>query len=117
MKPKVVVIGTGGTIASRYDPVPGRKVVADSGPELLAMLPGAGEVAEIEADNFATIASFHMHVDTAFNLVRHVDRTLRRHHVAGVVVTHGTDTMPSAAPKDASFSDGAACRQPTACGT
>ncbi len=93
MKPKVVVIGTGGTIASRYDPALGRKVAAMSGAELLDLLPGAAAVAEIEADNFATIASYQMNVDLAFRLAGRVDEALRRPDVTGVVVTHGTDTM------------------------
>ena len=93
MKPKVVVIGTGGTIASRYDPALGRKVAAMSGAELVDLLPGAAAVAEIEADNFATIASYQMNVDLAFRLAGRVDEALRRPDVTGVVVTHGTDTM------------------------
>jgi L-asparaginase len=93
VKPKVVVVGTGGTIASRYDPALGRKVAAMSGSELLALLPGAAEIAEIEVDNFATVASFHMSVGFAFDLAQRVAATLRRPDVTGAVVTHGTDTM------------------------
>jgi L-asparaginase len=93
MKPRVVVIGTGGTIASRYDPALGRKVAAMSGSELLALLPGAAEIAEIEVDNFATVASFHMSAGFALSLAQRVDATLRRPEVTGTVVTHGTDTM------------------------
>ena len=66
MKSKVVVIGTGGTIASRYDAALGRKVAAVSGSELVAMLlPGTSGVAELEVDNFATILSFHMDAGSA----------------------------------------------------
>ena len=93
MKPKVVVIGTGGTIASRYDAALGRKVAAVSGSELVAMLPGASGVADLEVDNFATISSFQMDAGTALRLARRIGETLRRPDVAGVVVTHGTDTM------------------------
>src|SRR5262245_42145277 len=93
MKPKVVIIGTGGTIASRYDPALGRKVAAMSGSELLALLPTAGEIAELEVDNFATIASFHMRVDFVRSLARRVGAALQRPDVPGAVVTHGTDTM------------------------
>jgi L-asparaginase len=93
MKPKVVIIGTGGTIASRFDPALGRKVAAMSGSELLALLPGAVEIADIEVDNFATVASFHMSATFALSLARRIDATLGRRDVTGVVVTHGTDTM------------------------
>lgn len=93
MKPKVVIIGTGGTIASRYDAALGRKVAALSGSDLLALLPAAGEIAELEVDNFATVASFHMSVDFALSLARRVGVALQRPDVTGAVVTHGTDTM------------------------
>ncbi len=97
MKPKVVIIGTGGTIASRYDPALGRKVAAMSGSELLALLPGAAEIAEIEVDNFATVASFHMSAGFALSLAQRIEATLSRPDVTGVVVTHGTDTMEETA--------------------
>jgi L-asparaginase len=93
MKPKVVVIGTGGTIASRYDAALGRKVAAVSGSELVAMLPGASGVADLEVDNFVTISSFQMDAGTALRLARRIGDALRRPDVAGVAVTHGTDTM------------------------
>jgi L-asparaginase len=93
MRPKVVVVGTGGTIASRYDPALGRKVAAMSGSELLALLPGAADIAEVEVDNFATVASFHMNAAFVLGLAQRIDATLRRPDVTGAVVTHGTDTM------------------------
>ena len=69
MKPKVVVIGTGGTIASRYDAALGRKVAAVSGNELVAMLPpGPAGWPTSRSNNFATISSFHMDAGTALRL-------------------------------------------------
>jgi L-asparaginase len=97
MKPKVVVIGTGGTIASRYDAALGGKVAAMSGGELLALLPGAAAIADIEVDNFATVTSFHISAGFALSLARRIDATLRRPDAAGAVVTHGTDTMEESA--------------------
>jgi L-asparaginase len=93
MKPRVVIIGTGGTIASRYDPVLDSKVAAMSGSELLDLLPSVAEIADIEVDNFATVASFHMSAGFALSLAQRIEATLDRSAVAGVVVTHGTDTM------------------------
>ncbi len=97
MRAKVVVIGTGGTIASRYDAALGRKVTAMSGSELLALLPGADTIAELEVDNFASVASFQMDAAFLLNLTRRIGDTLMRADVSGVVVTHGTDTMEESA--------------------
>jgi L-asparaginase len=93
MKPRVVLLATGGTIASRYDPALGRTVASQRAEELLEMLPQLGDVAAIEVDNFATIPSFDMSVEFAFSLARRINELLTRSDVTGVVVTHGTDTM------------------------
>lgn len=93
MKPRVVLLATGGTIASRYDPALGRTVASQRAEDLLEMLPQVGSVAQIEVENFATIPSFDMSVQFAFGLSRRINEVLARSDVAGVVVTHGTDTM------------------------
>ena len=93
MKPKVVLLATGGTIASRYDPALGRTVPSQRAEDLLEMLPQVGGVAQIEVENFATIPSFDMSVQFAFGLTRRINEVLARTDIAGVVVTHGTDTM------------------------
>lgn len=97
MRAKVVVIGTGGTIASRYDAALGRKVAAMSGSDLVALLPGADAIGELEVDNFATVASFQMDAAFLLKLARRIDASLVRPDVSGVVVTHGTDTMEESA--------------------
>jgi L-asparaginase len=97
MKPKVVVIGTGGTIASRYDAVLNRKVAVASGEELTAMLPGADGVAELEVDDFTTAHSFQMDGGAALGLAQRIGETLRRPDVTGVAVAHGTDTLEESA--------------------
>jgi L-asparaginase len=93
MKPKVVLLATGGTIASRYDPALGRTVASQRAQDLVKMLPQVGDIAAIEVDNFATIPSFDMTVQFAFGLAGRIDEVLARPDVTGVVVTHGTDTM------------------------
>jgi len=93
MTPKVVLLATGGTIASRYDPALGRTVASQRAEDLLEALPQIVGVVDIEVENFATIPSFDMTVQFAFSLARRVGEVLARPDVAGVVVTHGTDTM------------------------
>jgi L-asparaginase len=93
MKPKVVLLATGGTIASRYDPKLGSTVASQRADALLKTLPQAAEVAEIEVHDLATIPSYEMDLQFAFDLAVRIRDTLSRTEVAGVVVTHGTDTM------------------------
>ena len=93
MKPKIVLLATGGTIASRYDAKLGRTVASQRADELLRMLPQVADFAEIEVHDIATIPSYQMDLQFAFGLARRIKDVLDRPEVAGVVVTHGTDTM------------------------
>lgn len=93
MKPRIVLLATGGTIASRYDPKLGSTVASQRADELLGMLPQVADFAEIEVHDIATIPSYEMDLQFAFDLARRVREVLGRPEVAGVVVTHGTDTM------------------------
>jgi L-asparaginase len=89
---KVVVVSTGGTIGMRPDPATGKLVPAVSGEELVEML-GWPDGPPLELDDFAGVPSFDMHGDLALTLADRVRDHCRRDDVAGVVVTHGTDTM------------------------
>src|SRR6266702_919370 len=51
-RPTVVIITTGGTIASRLDPATGGVVPAVSGEELVRAVPGLAEVANVEVRPF-----------------------------------------------------------------
>jgi L-asparaginase len=93
MTAKVVLISTGGTIASRFDPSTGRTLASQRGEDLLAQVPGLAAVADLEIDDFATVSSFDMSTALAFALSRRINQQLARAEVTGVVVTHGTDTM------------------------
>ena len=93
MKPKIVLLATGGTIASRYDPKLGSTVASQRADALLRMLPQVADIAEIEVHDIATIPSYEMDMQFAFGLATRIREVLARPEVAGVVVTHGTDTM------------------------
>jgi L-asparaginase len=88
----VVVVSTGGTIAMRPDPATGKLVPAVSGEELVEMLAWP-DAPPLELDDFVRVPSFDMHGDLALSLARRVQEQAARPEVAGVVVTHGTDTM------------------------
>lgn len=93
MKARVVIVSTGGTIASRFDPALGRVVAVQRGEDLVKMVPQAKNIADIEVENFCNIGSFQLSIDLAFRLIKRINEILDRPDVSGVVVTHGTDTM------------------------
>ena len=89
----VVVVSTGGTIAMRPDPVSGKLVPAVSGDELLELIAWPSGAPRLELDDFAHVPSFDLHGALALSLARRVAEHARRADIAGIVVTHGTDTM------------------------
>lgn len=98
---RVVILGTGGTIASRVDHAKGHVAAAASGSELLDSLAERGlalpEGVRVEVEQFCNVGSFLFDLDLAFRLARRAAELLAEPDVAGVVVTHGTDTMEESA--------------------
>ena len=95
--PLVVVVTTGGTIASKIDPATGDVVPALSGSELLEAVPGLADAAHLEMVQFANIDSSKITPHMWRDLSKTVQQQLNRPEVHGVVVTHGTDTMEETA--------------------
>lgn len=93
MTSTVVVVSTGGTIAMRADPATGKLVPSVSGEELLGTDATSPDAPPLELDDFVQVPSFDVHGDLVLALARRVDHHVNRGEVAGVVVTHGTDTM------------------------
>ena len=98
---KIVVLGTGGTIASRRDVAGGAAISKASGAELVAALGERGyrlpDGVSVETEQFCTIGSYRFDLDIAFRIARRVDQHLADPAVAGVVVTQCTDTMEESA--------------------
>lgn len=94
---KVVLISTGGTIASRMDPTHGYVSATASGDELVKLLYDPLPGIAVEIDDFCNIGSFNIDLELAFRLARRIERHLARPDVTGVAVTHGTDTMEESA--------------------
>ncbi len=94
---RVVVLGTGGTIASRYSRDHGAVIAGVSGEELVRGLGGFAPTVGIVTEQFSNVGSFLFSLDLAFGIVKRVDALLKDPDVAGVVVTCGTDTMEEVA--------------------
>jgi L-asparaginase type II len=95
-RPRVHILATGGTIAStNYYSGQAGKIGVDA---LVKAIPQLDSIAIISAQQFANIASSAMTPANWLVLSRTISDTLRaRNDLAGVVVTHGTDTMEETA--------------------
>jgi glutamyl-tRNA(Gln) amidotransferase subunit D len=90
--PKVAVVSTGGTIASRVDYRTGGVRPALSASDLYSVVPELSEIARIDAEILFSLYSENITakhwVEIAKTTARHIENG-----AAGVVVAHGTDTL------------------------
>lgn len=92
-KKKVMVLATGGTIAMKMDEKIGALVPACTGEDLVAAVPGLDKVAHVEVEQICNVASPNMTPEIMFKLHQRAEELLAQDDVAGVVITHGTDTL------------------------
>jgi L-asparaginase len=95
--PVCKLIATGGTIAMKIDPVKKAPVPAISGEDLIATVPQIGKVATIEVENLSNVPSDYMDPERWQGLQKAVVEAFARPEVAGVIVSHGTDTLEETA--------------------
>jgi L-asparaginase len=95
--PRVVVLATGGTIASRFDTAIGALAPAATGADLVKAVPGLDTIARVDVEQIANIGSYDMTPEIWLRLMQRTNELLRGPDVAGVVVTHGTDTLEETA--------------------
>jgi L-asparaginase len=85
--PKVLLIGTGGTISNRA----GGRMTVD---ELIKSIPNLARFVRAEGEQFANVSSGEITLDQWLDLSRRInDRYKKDAELAGVVVTSGTDTL------------------------
>lgn len=102
--PRVAILATGGTIASRgsnalsltdYGVGSGHKPV---GIEVLVnAVPEIKQFAEISGEQVFNVGSSKLSIDNWLTLARRVNTLLADEHTDGIVITHGTDTLEETA--------------------
>ena len=98
--PKIVILGTGGTIVSSgNDPLmlTGYRIKGLNVETLLCAVPELQYFARIEAHQIANIDSSSMTFSIWLELGRAIEKAAADPDTAGIVVTHGTDTMEETA--------------------
>ncbi|MCL1970501.1 MAG: Glu-tRNA(Gln) amidotransferase subunit GatD [Candidatus Bathyarchaeota archaeon] len=90
--PHIVIMGTGGTIASRVDYRTGAVRSAMSASDLYGVVPELSEVARVDTEIVFSIYSENLTPKNWTILARKVAERISQ-GVDGVVIAHGTDTM------------------------
>ncbi len=91
-KPKVKLLGTGGTIASRLDYRTGAVIPAFSPGELYGSVPELGDICNLETEKLYGVFSENMGPEQWKGTAEAIAREIRK-GVHGIVIGHGTDTM------------------------
>ena len=91
-KPRVKLLGTGGTIASRLDYRTGAVIPAFSPGELYGSVPELADICNLETEKLYGVFSENMGPDQWIGLAEAVGREIEK-GVQGIVIGHGTDTM------------------------
>jgi L-asparaginase len=96
-RPLVVAVFTGGTISMRVDEREGGAVPSLSADEILRAARGIEEVADVRAEQWGRHPGPHMTVERQWALRARLIELVAEPSVAGVVLTHGTDTLEETA--------------------
>jgi len=81
----------------KLDPATGAAVPAMSAADILAQVPGLGDIADIEVEDFSRLPGPHVTPEQIWRLARRTAAWLDRPDIDGVVITHGTDTIEETA--------------------
>lgn len=100
MKMKTIaIIATGGTIAGTG--AQGKTVAYEAGKmnvsEILDSIPSIESIAHIEQYQLMNVDSNEMNPEYWIELSRKINEVVKKDHIDGVVVTHGTDTLDETA--------------------
>jgi glutamyl-tRNA(Gln) amidotransferase subunit D len=92
-KPKIGMIITGGTIASRLDPKTGGANPLERPEDLFRIYPKVFDIANVEVDVPFMKASEDMDFKDWQKIARSAKKFLDRQDIKGVIITHGTDFL------------------------
>jgi L-asparaginase len=88
---------TGGTISMQRDPAVGGNVPAHGGEELVGFARGLDAIGQYRIENWAMVPACHLGPERLWELRERVREIAESGQVAGIVVTHGTDTIEETA--------------------
>ncbi len=91
-KPRVKLLGTGGTIASRLDYRTGAVIPAFSPGELYGSVPELADICNLETEKLFGVFSENMGPEQYIATAQAIGREIEK-GVQGIVIGHGTDTM------------------------
>ncbi|ARD48869.1 L-asparaginase [Sporosarcina sp. P37] len=96
-KKKIVMLSTGGTIASKRNPETGLLTAGVMSGEELSKMCDLPETITVDVQSVFQIPSNHMNFEYLYTLKEKIEEVFQNEQVDGIVVTHGTDTLEETA--------------------
>ena len=99
-RPRIVVLATGGTIASTLPHAQARAqdyAVTRAAGDLLSCVPQAGQIADLHCIDLMSLPSHDIGNEELLAIAREVQTWLGREDIDGLVITHGTDSLEETA--------------------
>ncbi|AYD39306.1 asparaginase [Clostridium fermenticellae] len=93
---RVIVIFTGGTISMKKNES-NRSMPSMSGEDILKIIPGIDEAANVDCMDFSKISGQQMPPEKMFELSGVINKKIKNGGYDGIVVTHGTDSIEETA--------------------
>lgn len=95
--PVCQMIATGGTIAMKIDPATNAPVPSLSGEDIVAGVPELAKIAQIRVESPFNVPSSYMDPERWAEIHGRVVKALASDEIAGVMVSHGTDSLEETA--------------------
>jgi len=96
-KPRIVIIFTGGTIASKLDQAWGGVAPSLTGGEILSHIPDVADIADVVVHEYGTFPGPHITPQRMLEISLLARTYASQDDVDGIVITHGTDTLEETA--------------------
>jgi L-asparaginase len=93
----ILIVFTGGTFSMKIDEKTKSAIPFFHGNELIAMIPKAGELANISTYEFGNYPGPHITPELMLKLSKKIKELVNKDTVDGIVITHGTDTLEETA--------------------
>lgn len=91
----ILCLTTGGTIAMKRGPMVGGAVPSLKGQDFLSLLPRSEH--RVQFEEFVNLPSSHMNPALVTDLIHRIEHRIATPEIAGLVLTHGTDTLEETA--------------------
>jgi glutamyl-tRNA(Gln) amidotransferase subunit D len=91
--PEIIILHTGGTIASKVDYSTGAVLAKFTPDEMVALFPELKNMGTIDSKLIRNMSSDDMRLEHYNVIAKEIEKALKNKSLKGIILTHGTDTL------------------------